>query len=447
MSHRPMTCKEENLAAKSNDPVSGQQPLYCTRHPDNPMSFYCDTCDVVICHKCTTLDHSITGHKYRYLDNAAAEYSKDLKAVIDKVKMKENEASRSKVVVMEMIRSLDRCYYREEKKMTRHIQKRRVTRLGRKYGDMLLRELNDVYDKRKSDLNTQLTELERIKCDMSHAREYTEKLMHYGNAAQLMSAKKDIASRMKQLLNVETKTDPDETDYMEFQPCDDFYATKSVGVLLVSTTPADHCQLVDVPDFVRKDDDIIFTMIATDVKGTETMDRNVEISTVMKRPDNTLEDITAINNNDGTWSLKTKAKMTGKHEMTVSVFKKPVKGSPVTVNVIPMKGLICEFGKYGLGREELGDVYGVMVTRNQNIRFCDNSNGRLKTFTVDGKYICTTKFSNISTRVTPLFSAVSEDGSVFTTEDNFRQVIVHKENGRVMRCFGEGVIYFHTALR
>ncbi|XP_070579697.1 tripartite motif-containing protein 2-like [Ptychodera flava] len=356
--------------------------------------------------------------------------------------MKENEASRSKVVVMEMIRSLDRCYYREEKKMTRHIQKRRVTRLGRKYGDMLLRELNDVYDKRKSDLNTQLKELERIKCDMSHAREYTEKLMHYGNAARLMSAKKDIASRIEQVLNVETKTDPDETDYMEFQPCDDFYATKSVGVLLVSTTPADHCQLVDVPEFVRKDEDIIFTMIATDVQGTETMDRNVEINAVMKRPDNTLEDITAINNNDGTWSLKCKAKMTGKHEITVSVFKKPVNGSPVTINVIPKKGLICEFGKYGLGREELGDVYGVMVTRNQNIRFCDNSNGRLKTFTVDGKYICTTKFSNISTRVTPLFSAVSEDGSVFTTEDNFRQVIVHKENGRVMRCFGEGVIYF-----
>ncbi|XP_070579942.1 E3 ubiquitin-protein ligase TRIM71-like [Ptychodera flava] len=324
---------------------------------------------------------------------------------------------------------------------------------------------------------------------MSHAREYTEKLMHYGNAAQLMSAKKEIASRIEQLLNVETKTDPDETDYMEFEPCDDFYTTKSsfhegrvpsklkeavVIPLAKNSHPvslddfrpisltnsvaevmesliekwikqevkADNCQLVDIPESVGKDEDIIFT-IATNILRTKTEDKYIEVNAVMTRPDNTLEDITAINNNDGTWSLKSKAKMTGKHEIRVSVFKKPVKGSPVTINVIPQKGLICKFGKFGLGREKLGDVYSVMVTRNRNIRFCDNtSNGRLKTFTVEGRYICTTKFSYISTRVTPLFSAVSEDDYVFTTEDNFRQVIVHKENGRVMRCFGEGVIYF-----
>ncbi|XP_070579814.1 tripartite motif-containing protein 2-like [Ptychodera flava] len=440
-SHRLMTL-EEYQVAKSDDPAMLQPPVYCDSHVCNQIKFYCDTCDVSICLECTALDHPRPEHKYRYLKDATEEYSKDLKEEIDKVKVKENEASISKIVVMETIRSLDKCYQTEEKKMKGHIQKTidDVTRMIREKGDTLLGELKDEYERRKINLNAQLKEMECVESDMSYAREYAEKLMHYGNAAQLMSAKKGIASQMEQLLNLETKTDPDETDYMEFQPCDDFYTTKSVGVLLVSTI-SDNCQLVDVPEFVRKDGDIIFT-IATDIQRTKTVDENVEINAVMTRPDNTLEDITAINNNDGTWSLKSKAKMTGKHEIRVSVFKKPVKGSPVTINVIPMKGLICKFGRSGSGVGELNDAWGVRVTKDGKIRVCERGNNRLQTHTLDGQHSYTTTFSNMPSTASPQFSAVSEDGSVFTTDSNSRKIIVHDENGSVIRCFGENVINY-----
>ncbi|XP_070557303.1 tripartite motif-containing protein 2-like [Ptychodera flava] len=355
-SHRLMT-SEEYQAAKSIDPVSVQPPIYCETHTDCQVDFYCDTCDGNIFYKCTALDHPRPEHKYRYLKDAASEYSKDLKDAIDKVKVKENEAHKSKAVVMETVESLDKYYNIEEANMKQHIQKTidDVTHMIRENGDKLLGELKNEYEKRKINLNAQLKELECVESDMSYAREYAEKLMHYGNAAQLMSAKKGIASQMEELLNVETQTDPTETDYMEFQACDDFCSTKSVGVLLTSIA-----SVIDVPEIVRKGEDITLT-IATD-------DENAEIIAVMKKPDNNQEEITVINNNDGTWSLKTQAKMTGKHEVTVSVSMRPVKGSPVTINVIPQKGLICKFGREGSGVGELNDAWGVRVTKDGNIR-------------------------------------------------------------------------------
>ncbi|XP_070570890.1 tripartite motif-containing protein 2-like [Ptychodera flava] len=337
-SHHLMTLKEYE-AAKSDDPALVQPPVYCTSHSDDQVEFYCDTCNLVICYKCAALDHPITEHQYKRLKDAAAEYSKDLKEEIDKVKVKEIEASDSKAVVMETVKSLENCYQAEEVKIKLHIQKTidDVTRMIRENGDKLLQELKDEYNKRKVNLNAQLKELECLESDMSYAREYAEKLTHYGNAAQLMSAKKGISSQMEELLRVETKLDPTETDYMEFKPSDDLCQAKTLGVLY-SSDLADRCTLENVPEYVRVNENISITL---DVATLQKVHKQCEfeVGAVLMKPDKSQETVTATDNGDGRWSLKTVAKMVGNHETTVFVSKKPIPGSPVTIKVIPQKGL------------------------------------------------------------------------------------------------------------
>ncbi|XP_070570758.1 E3 ubiquitin-protein ligase TRIM45-like [Ptychodera flava] len=258
-SHQQMTL-EEFEAAKSGDPSSVQPPVYCTDHPESPVEFYCDTCDRVICVRCTAFEHSRPEHQYSHLTEVATEYYKVLKQAIEKVKVKELEADRSKAAVMETAESLDSCYQAEKEIMEQHIQKTidDVTRIIRENGYKLLGELKDEYNRRKINLNAQLKELECVESDMSYAREYAEKLMHYGNAAQLMSAKKGISSQMEELLRVETKLDPTETDYMEFKPSDDFCKAKTLGVLCNDL--AERCTLVDVPEHVRVNENIDITL-------------------------------------------------------------------------------------------------------------------------------------------------------------------------------------------
>ncbi|XP_070570865.1 tripartite motif-containing protein 2-like [Ptychodera flava] len=231
-----MTLQEYEVA-KSDDPASLQPPVYCTRHSDDQViDLYCDTCEIAICYKCAALHHARPEHSYIYLKDAARGFKEYLEDMIERVKAKEVALNEGRAVVMKVVKSLDGCYQAEEESMKQHIQKTidDVTRMIRENGDKLLQELKDEYDKRKVNLNAQLKELECRESDMSYAREYAERLVHYGNAAQLMSAKKGISAQMEELLRVETKTDPVETDNMEFQPSADFCKTKTIGVVHTS---------------------------------------------------------------------------------------------------------------------------------------------------------------------------------------------------------------------
>ena len=69
---------------------------YCSVHTENISEFYCETCQVPICTNCTIIEHRIPAHNHRYLKDAADEYLTDLKAMVDKLKVKEQEAERTK---------------------------------------------------------------------------------------------------------------------------------------------------------------------------------------------------------------------------------------------------------------------------------------------------------------------------------------------------------------
>ncbi|XP_070560140.1 tripartite motif-containing protein 2-like [Ptychodera flava] len=222
---------DEYMAAKSSDPASVQPPVYCNTHQDYQVKFYCDTCNITICLKCTALDHSKPEHLYRCVKDAAKEFTENLHVVIDKVKVKESEANHSKFKVQQMFESLEKCSQREEESLRKHIRQTidEITRLIQENGNKLLTELKGEYEKRKVNLTAQLKELGIGENDLTSTREYVEKLMHYGNASQLMSAKRRIDHQTEELLKVQTQVEPVEDDYMEFQQCNDFCRDKNLG--------------------------------------------------------------------------------------------------------------------------------------------------------------------------------------------------------------------------
>ncbi|XP_077986172.1 tripartite motif-containing protein 2-like [Glandiceps talaboti] len=433
-SHRLVTLDEYNTA-KCDDPASVQPPMYCPRHQNYELEFYCDTCDGTICLKCTAIDHPLTTHKYRCVNEVASDYRKELADMIDKVKVKETEAKDSKIAVEDVSHSLDNCFTAEEKKLKTHITKTvdDVTRLIHENGNTLLKEMKGEYDERKVNLNAQLKGLDIAANDLTNAREYTDKLVQYGNAAQLMSAKKGISTQMAEILKVETKTDPAEDDCMEFRPCDDFCTEKSLGVVVGGN--AKMYKITDIPQFVRVDEDITVTL-TTDAKPQRVTHGGVDA--VVKRPDNSKEEVSVRDNKDGTMTLKTHGKMEGEHELSVNVDKKPVQGSPVRVKVIPKKGLVSKFGVHGSGVGQLYSPWGVTKTTNGNLLVCEYSNNRLQSFSREGEHKSFFQFQNVGNPINPYDAAVSVGGNIFITDNANKQILVCDEKGKLIRCFGKG---------
>ncbi|XP_070554786.1 E3 ubiquitin-protein ligase TRIM56-like [Ptychodera flava] len=115
---------DEYYASMSNDLYSKvQSPVYCDRHQDNHLKFYCDTCESTICLECTAVDHPRPEHKYRYLEDAAAEYKKNLSVITEKLKSKEVAAREAKTKVEETSQSLLDRYRTETNKVNEHMEK------------------------------------------------------------------------------------------------------------------------------------------------------------------------------------------------------------------------------------------------------------------------------------------------------------------------------------
>ncbi|XP_070560146.1 tripartite motif-containing protein 2-like [Ptychodera flava] len=428
---------DEYMAAKSSDPASVQPPVYCNTHQDYQVEFYCDTCNGTICPMCAALDHPLTKHQYRCVKDAAKEFTKNLHVVIDKVKVKETEANNSKLKVQQIFESLEKCFQREEESLRKHIRQTidEITRLIQENGNKLLTELKGEYEKRKVNLNAQLKELDIAESDLTSTREYVEKLMHYGNASQLMTAKKEVDHQTEELLKVQTQVEPVEDDYMEFQQRDDFCRCKSLGTMKFIPTVY---KVDSVTPTVRVGDDITCSIRSL---NKEEVSHGVKVEAQMKTPDGNTQKVEVKDNENGTMTLKTRVEVEGEHELSVTVCKKPVEGSPVNIKVIAKKGLVCKFGEKGSGIGQFNNIYGITMMRNGDVLVAEYGNQRLQSFTVNGRHRKMFKFANVS-NFKPYDAAVSVNGNVFTTDASKKQIIVCDENGELIRCFGKGKIKF-----
>ncbi|XP_070543757.1 tripartite motif-containing protein 2-like [Ptychodera flava] len=364
---------------------------------------------------------------------------------------------------METVKSLENCYQAEEVKIKLHIQKTidDVTRMIRENGDKLLQELKDEYNKRKVNLNAQLKELECLESDMSYAREYAEKLMHYGNAAQLMSAKKGISSQKEELLRVETKFDPTETDYMEFKTYDDFCQAKTLGVLCNDL--AERCTLVDVPEHVRVDENISITLDT----GTTRKLCGLEVRAVVVKPDKSQENITVTDNNnvdpfssvlsdDGSIiTTDVNGRQVIVHDESGNVsrcFGKGVIEFPYGIAINPVNGKVyiadysghcihiysrdlefCKkFGCHGKGEGQLHYPTDIAIDAERKVFVSDQDNHRIQVFDAEGQYLYSfgSEGSGDNQMRHPKGIALDCDDNVYVCDCGNNRVMKYESDGK-----------------
>ncbi|XP_002737346.1 E3 ubiquitin-protein ligase TRIM71-like [Saccoglossus kowalevskii] len=432
-------------AAMIADIASVQPPVYCSSHPDNQLKFYCDSCDIPICLECTVINHKITEHNYRYLNDAAEQYTTDLTKMTCILAEKEKDAKESKEKVQQMTELLENRFSQEEHKLNAHIERvvAEITAKIRVNGAELLQALNDLFSERKQNLHAQMKELEIAENDVKHARDFATNLMNYGNATQLMFTKKGMTSQIKKLIKLETQQDPTEDDYIEFQSSDDFCETKTLGVILHNKY---NFEIRDVPEYVRIREDASVTLATSDGTMVDFLALNQKFQCAIKTPSNTTEEMKVTDNKDGTCCLAYQAKVEGVHELTVLVNNKSVQGSPVKINAIPTKGLMGNYGGKGSGLGQFNSPWDVLIASDGNVLVCDSKNNRLQLLTLDGKHKQIIQFTGFNEPFCPRCVAESQDCNYFITDSNNKQVVVCNSNFELIRCFGNGQLTYPAGI-
>ncbi|XP_002739689.1 E3 ubiquitin-protein ligase TRIM71-like [Saccoglossus kowalevskii] len=441
-SHRLMSL-DKYRSTHYADFASVQPPVYCSSHPDNQLKFYCDTCAVPICLECTAVDHRITEHRYRYVKEAMTDCTKNLPRVLGKLQEKELEAKRSEHEARQMSQSLETRFRDQESKLTQHIEEtvEIITNQIRNNGAELLEQMRAVYKSRQHNLEEQQNALHVAENSMRHARDFAEKLLHYGNATQMMYSWKDMTSQIQDLLKVKTQQRPVENDYIEFQPSEDYCKTLVLGVTIFHKH--NYLELRDVPEFGRIDEEISVNMTTMNAENaTKRAEPDGKIRAEMKTPSNVREEVDVTDNKDGTHTLRYRGKIEGKHELAVFVHNRSVQRSPAIIYVVPKRGLLHKYGQVGTDSGQFSYPESVTVTRNGGTLVCDRGNNRLQLFSLNGDHKKTVQINDFDHAFLPYFATQSRDGYFFITGNGNRQVIICDENLKYIRCFGSGELKY-----
>ncbi|XP_070531859.1 tripartite motif-containing protein 2-like [Ptychodera flava] len=190
--HEPMTIAEYK-EKMSTQHFRMTQPRLCDNHRSTKLEFYCDTCQVPICHKCTVVDHPSRSHEMLSLESALEKYMPDMKAYTLKIAQKISDLKLRKNRAFGVRQDLDlnRSTVEQQidtlcEKLIDEIKKQQMKMLG---------QVDDIYKPKckQSDANIEL--LEHKIASAESMLSYLNHLLTFGGAVDIMTAQKQMKAQ------------------------------------------------------------------------------------------------------------------------------------------------------------------------------------------------------------------------------------------------------------
>ncbi|XP_070568780.1 tripartite motif-containing protein 3-like [Ptychodera flava] len=197
--HEPM--KIEDYNEKMSTQHSGViQPRFCDNHHSSKLEFYCDTCQVPTCHKCTVVEHPTTNHKMLSLESALEKYRPEMKAHTEKIAGKVSDLKQRKNRAQDGLKDLD---------ANRSTAERQIKSLYQKLIDelknqemKLLGEVDKIYIPKSKQINAEIEVLEHRIASAESIHSYLKHLLTFGGAADIMTAQKQMKDQQQHYDNL-----------------------------------------------------------------------------------------------------------------------------------------------------------------------------------------------------------------------------------------------------
>lgn len=150
---------------------------YCPKHEDGVLKLFCETCQVPMCRDCTIVDHPITLHEYRYVEDAF-ESCKDILGALS------TEVNTQIPHIVEAVGHLDdisRQLDINKETVSRDVHcyiEQYVTALRQREKELLV-EMERIYNRKRQVLSLQKNKLETDLSKLKIATEFTNKVSKF----------------------------------------------------------------------------------------------------------------------------------------------------------------------------------------------------------------------------------------------------------------------------
>ncbi|XP_040911793.1 E3 ubiquitin-protein ligase TRIM33 isoform X4 [Toxotes jaculatrix] len=222
-------------AASESVSTSGQRPVFCPVHKQEPLKLFCETCDTLTCRDCQLLEHK--EHRYQFLEEAFQNQKGIIETSMAKLQEKKNYVHYSVSQVQSRLKELSETH----KKVEHEIKIAVFTLINEinKKGKSLLQQLETVNKERSMRLVSQHKDTTQLAQQIHHVLNFCQWAITTGSSTALLYSKRLILFQLRQLFKARLEPAPQANGVVRFF-CDPTFWAKNVvnlGNLVIEKPP------------------------------------------------------------------------------------------------------------------------------------------------------------------------------------------------------------------
>ena len=461
-SHQILGVEDVATTASKLVPLKEQPTMECSSHGE-PMKVYCDTCDKLICHLCTTAK-AHRNHEYEPLTDAFPRHQQQIVDSLQQVKKKLAAIT----TAVQAVETQEGGFLEQVGAVRREIEAtvQQLMQLLQESERQLMRELDQSVDAYLEKISARKKEADITITQLKSCKEFAEEELRIGSQQEILVMKGQMVERMAAVCSLvkEDNLQPLEETRVRFaKSASVLEACRSLGSVvrygqfktaggrtsfdLCSAAPLSSeqvsCQLSPVADPTLVVRCVVHQVapgsfevhyspltaglhqLRVQVGGTNILDTPLNVEVIPRRAGQTFTDLGKPRGLAITREGHLIVVVNDKHCITI---------------IDPTNGRkIRSFGQHGSGQVQFNSPSGVAVTQDGRIVVADCYNHRLQVLTAEGAFIATvgSKGSQPLQFNYPWDVAVDHNGKVFVAEDSNHRVQVLNADLTFSHCFGE----------
>ncbi|XP_066154266.1 E3 ubiquitin-protein ligase TRIM33 isoform X2 [Euwallacea fornicatus] len=174
---------------------NGSANLFCSNHPHEKLSLFCETCDKLTCRDCQLIEHR--EHKYKFTNEIASEAKKYISDMLKDVGYKRALLTSAMKVIddrQNLITEKKQALVREITQLVVKLTQTISTR-----GKQLVGKLTEVCDSKQKTLQEKKLALEQLSKMTDHCIEFTQYALDHGSDMALLYSKKQVTEHLKRI--------------------------------------------------------------------------------------------------------------------------------------------------------------------------------------------------------------------------------------------------------
>ena len=356
------------------------KPLMCRDH-NTELSFYCETCDQLVCIHCIVKNHIF--HRHDVVKKIVGKHKEELKKVTAPVEEMIRGLSDTHGNIEKMMKKILHQGDEVNKKIDQHYN--RVIQQLMAQKEHLKQQVYDKLSQKEKAVTTQLKEVEYAQAEVLSIKELNDAVENSSDQ-EVLSVKKQVIDRMKKVTdkyNLYVYLPLAQPDIMKFVPTDDILP--QLGLVCSTASPDPHnCEIVDPPKYSIKGKKTKFTIITKDKNGDCCSGDN-QVSIQLGGVIDTAQ---VRDNNDGSYMASFVPQQVGEAKLSVLVNGEQIKGSPYSITVKDYTS-INKPSKTVNNDGSMGKPWGIAFSKNGMWAVADYSKHLVHVFDGDDRLVRT----------------------------------------------------------